>query len=138
MSPSRKYKGPTLVVVTQEAAKQQPYPYVHVNEDGSVRELSPEERSFLETPFTPGDGGRPATKESYSSLNGWGNPRGFCRRDRIPSDIEIMPAEIKDPPTIKNTLKQQLDQARNLGFKVVENSDGSITISRISITDNNS
>lgn len=91
MNPGKKNSGPTFVVVTPEAARQNPYPYVYVNEDGTVRELRPDERSFLETSFTPGDGGRPATKDSYNSVNGWGSIRGFCRRDRIPGDIGIQP-----------------------------------------------
>ena len=89
MSWNKKYQGPVFVVVSQQAANQYPYPYVFVKEDGTVRELGPAERSFLETPFTPGDSGRPALKGSYQSKNGWGSIRGFCRRDRIPSDIEI-------------------------------------------------
>ena len=92
MTPAKKYTGPTFVVVSQEAARQNPYPYVHVNDEGTVRELYPKERSFLETPFTPGDSGRPAIKSSYHSKNGWGSIRGFCKRDRIPTDIEILPA----------------------------------------------
>jgi hypothetical protein len=99
MDPSKKYTGPTFVVVSGREACQTPYPYVHVNQDGSVRELFAAERSFLETPFMPGDGGRPAIKSSYKSLNGWGNLRGFCRRDRIPAEIEIKPAEDPAPPT---------------------------------------
>ncbi len=90
MSPSNKYNGPTFVIVSRQAAKQYPYPYVHVNDDGTVRELRPEERSFLETPFSPGDGGRPALKSSYDSRNGWGSIRGFCRRDKIPPSVEIL------------------------------------------------
>jgi len=90
MNSTNKYNGPTFVVVSQEAAKQSPYPYVHVNDDGTVRELRPEERSFLETPFSPGDGGRPALKSSSDSKNGWGSIRGFCRRDKIPSNVKIL------------------------------------------------
>jgi len=48
-----------LWVVTPSEAKQTPYPYVWVDEEGGVRELSPHEKEFLETPFSPGDGGAP-------------------------------------------------------------------------------
>jgi len=34
----------------------EPYPYVHVNADGSARELHPSERRYLETEFKGGDG----------------------------------------------------------------------------------
>ena len=131
MSKANKYSGPTMVVVTEEAARQNPYPYVQVNDDGTVRELRAEERSFLETRFSPGDGGRPAVKESYRSKNGWGSVRGFCRRDKIPSDIEILSAEPKSPSiSLEKSLQKQLDEIKKLGFQVTENPDGSITISK--------
>lgn len=86
----------TFTIVSQTEAKQVPYPYVYVNHDGSVRELRPGERTFLETPFLPGDGGRPAIKHSYSSQNGWGSIRGFCKRSNIPSTVEIQQTDPVD------------------------------------------
>ena len=84
-----------FTVVSPGEAKQNPYPYVHVNHDGSVRELSPDEKAFLETPFLPGDGGRPAIKSSYESKNGWKSIMGFCKREFIPAHLEIQPYEEK-------------------------------------------
>lgn len=81
----------TFRVVTESEAKQDPYPYVWVDAQGGVRELSANEKQFLETPFSPGDGGAPFTKSVYQQKNGWGNLRGFCRRIHIPKRIEIQP-----------------------------------------------
>jgi hypothetical protein len=132
MPPVNKSSQPTFVVVSQQAAKQTPYPYVHVNDDGTVRELHPAERNLLETPFLPGDGGRPAVKTSFTSRNGWGSLRGFCRRMDLPSGIEVLAASAIQPQkSIQESLEELLYQARTLGFQVVENPDGSITISRI-------
>jgi hypothetical protein len=78
-------------IVSESDAKQKPYPYVWVDVQGGVRELSENERAFLETPFSAGDGGRPAVKSSYRSKNGWGNYSGFCKRSYIPEDIDIKP-----------------------------------------------
>lgn len=87
----------TFTVVTKNEARQKPYPYVWVDEIGNVRELSPSEKEFLETPFLPGDGGAPSTKSDYQQKNGWGNLRGFCRRSKIPEEIVIQSYE-QDPP----------------------------------------
>ena len=83
----------TFTIVSKSEAKQTPYPYVWVDEEGRVRELSPNEKEFLETPFSPGDGGAPNTKSHYQQKNGWGNLRGFCQRIHIPEEIEILPYE---------------------------------------------
>ena len=40
--------------------------YVYVNEDGTARELHPNERQYLETEFLPGDGAAPHVKRSYA------------------------------------------------------------------------
>ena len=90
-SPERKF-----AVVSVEEAGQEPYPYVFVEDDGGVRELRPDERTYLETPFLPFDGGRPAVKESYESKNGWGSVRGFCHRNKIPADTVINKEEDPD------------------------------------------
>ncbi|HKJ26741.1 MAG TPA: hypothetical protein VJ965_03805 [Anaerolineales bacterium] len=80
-----------FIIVSPSEAKQNPYPYVWVDVEGRVRELSLKEKEFLETPFLPGDGGRPAIKSSYDSKNGWGKVSGFCHRNKIPPNIEIQP-----------------------------------------------
>lgn len=133
MSSHRKHTSPTFVIVSQQEARQYPYPYVHVNDDGSVRELSASERSFLETPFLPGDGGRPAIKSSYDSKNGWGSIRGFCRRDKIPQHVRLPASGISHHvQSDRDSLDELLDQIKALGYQVLENPDGSFTISKSS------
>lgn len=130
MNKSNNQGQAVFVIVSQQESQQKPYPYVHVNDDGTVRELRSDERSFLETPFLPSDGGRPAIKSSYQSKNGWGTIRGFCRRSHIPSSLTILPADTS--PSHKpdrKALAGLLHQIRELGFQVTENPDGSITLS---------
>jgi hypothetical protein len=55
--------------------------YVYVNEDGTARELHPNERQYLETEFLPGDGAAPHVKRSYTERNGWVKS-GASSRDR--------------------------------------------------------
>jgi hypothetical protein len=56
------------------------FKFVYVNQDGSVRELSPEERGYLSEEFPGEDGGRPYIKWSYESRDGWGSKSGFIER----------------------------------------------------------
>jgi len=86
MSPGR-----TFTVVTKDEATVEPYPYVHVNADGTVRELFAGEKEYLETPFSPFDGNRPYVKGSYLEKNGWKDIRGFLRRSQLPAEVEVLP-----------------------------------------------
>ena len=87
---------PDPIVSAAEAA-QSPYPFVRVNDDGTVRELHEAERRYLEEPFFPWDGGRPYFKFAFDSRDGWGSIAGFCRRSFIPAHLPIAPAPAKDP-----------------------------------------
>lgn len=78
-----------FAVVNENESKQRPYPYVYVLRDGSVRELTKDEREYLETPFHPADGARPYVKNGYYSKDGWGSIQGFCARYQIPTNITI-------------------------------------------------
>jgi hypothetical protein len=113
----------SFVVVDANQAKVEPYPYVYVNADGSARELHPNERSYLETPFDPFDGGRPYTKGSYSQKDGWGDFKGFLQRSRLPPGTQVHPAPADDPskPLTREDYVQFL---RGKGMEVIENSDG--------------
>jgi hypothetical protein len=84
-------------VVDPSEAGANPYPYVYVDADGAVRELHASERSYLEEPFHPADGGRPYVKSSFSARDGWGTVAGFCRRKHVPPDVPIGPAPEQDP-----------------------------------------
>src|SRR6266481_1011879 len=79
-------------LVSPEKANSETYPYVFVDNDGSVRELNQEERKYLETPFSGSDGARPYVKFNYRSRDGWGELKGFCRRSAIPKGMPIRSA----------------------------------------------
>jgi hypothetical protein len=74
------------VIVDKTSSKLNPYPYVYVLENGSIRELTKSEKEYLETPFHPGDSGRPYVKDSYNSKDGWGKISGFCARYLVPTN----------------------------------------------------
>jgi hypothetical protein len=119
-------------IVSQTEALQNPYPYVHVNEDGTVRELHGAERSHLETLFSPYDGARPYIKNNFQDKNGWGSIEGFCHRSQIPSDrsISAAPVENPNPPMSKADFVAMLKK-KSAGFEVIENADGTVTMKRV-------
>jgi hypothetical protein len=118
-----------FVFVRKEEAAIEPYPYVYVNDDGMVRELHRVEREYLQTPFSPFDGGRPYVKGSYLAKNGWRNLSGFLLRSQLPAGIEIgaAPVEITNKTLTK---EQSVESLREKGFDVTENGDGTITARR--------
>ena len=65
------------------------FPYVTVDDDGGVRELTADEEQYLNTRFEPGNGARPYVKSWYEQRNALGSMRGFLRRDRVPRYIHI-------------------------------------------------
>ena len=69
--------------------KEPGFEYVYVEDDGAVREISEDDQKYLNTYFSPGDGGRPSIKTRYRSRNGWGSIRGFIPRRRVPRWIVI-------------------------------------------------
>jgi len=78
---------------------------VYINDDGSARELSETEKKYVGTEFSPLDGARPHIKTRYQQRNGWGNLRGFLRREDGPvgMPIKLAPSE--------TTSRQQTPQA---------------------------
>jgi hypothetical protein len=117
----------SFVIVDAYQAKVEPYPYLYVNSDGSARELHPNERNYLETPFDPFDGGRPYTKASYSARNGWGEIAGYLERSKLPRGTQIHPAPVEDPfPPL--TREDQVRRLRDRGMEVIENNDGTFRI----------
>ena len=121
-----------FAVVSQAEASSVPYPYVYVNDDGSVRELHPSERLYLETLFNPFDGSVPYIKDSYNQKNGWGSLRGYCHRSKIPSDIEILNAPLEDPRKVSKDgfIEKLIDSAAKNGFTVTDNKNGTLTLKR--------
>jgi len=71
---------------------------VFVNEDGSVRELTDDDKKYVDTEFSPFDGARPYLKLHYSDRNGFGSLRGYLPRDEVPAGVPIGPAPASMPP----------------------------------------
>ena len=65
--------------------------FVYVEEDGSARELFPDEAEYLATPFHPADGARPYIKDRYDSRAPGGRLRGYLERKWLPSDVKVRP-----------------------------------------------
>ena len=86
-------------VVSAVQSRLEPYPYVHVNPDGTFRELSDAERDYLETPFHPFDGARPYVKSAYSDRDGWGSIEGPCLRSALPENPQQGSAPGATPAT---------------------------------------
>jgi hypothetical protein len=112
--------------VSAEESEAQPYPYIHVNDDGSARELRRTEREHLETPFLGADGGRPYVKWRYSQRNGWGDMGGFLKRTKLPKGMIVGPAPIGEPE--RDSKAETIWRARGMGCEVLENDNGSYTI----------
>jgi hypothetical protein len=64
---------------------------VYVNEDGSVRELTAAEKTYVEAEFSPLDGARPYIKSSYRDRTAWGI-QGYLPRAEVPESVFIHPA----------------------------------------------
>ncbi|MGD0628823.1 MAG: hypothetical protein ABR987_05695 [Terracidiphilus sp.] len=115
-----------FAVATVDEVGAEPYAYIYVNSDGSARELHTDEKLYLETPFQPGDGGRPYVKGSYAQKNGWGEIIGFMRRSKLPQGAQIAPAP-RENPVKPLTREDQMRFLREKGMDIMENSDGSFT-----------
>src|SRR5688572_1399248 len=102
--------------------------YVYVNQDGSVRELSPEDRDYLSEKFYNGDSGRPYIKSSYESHDGWGSQSGFISRRQVPARMKILPVHPNYDAAVKKLGEEEdiLDEP-DAGDIMIENADGSIT-----------
>lgn len=69
--------------------------FVYVNQDGTVREVSPGEQAYLSQEFSGDDGGRPYIKSRFESADGWGSQAGFIDRRYGPARIAILAAPRK-------------------------------------------
>lgn len=101
--------------------------FVYVNQDGSVRELSRDERDYLAQDFHPGDGGRPYIKASFDSQDGWGSVSGFLSREQVPTHVEIEPVNPDYVPPEFDARRELIEDGKRAGDIVTENPDGSVT-----------
>jgi hypothetical protein len=123
----------TYAAVSATEALLVPYPYIHVNDDGTVRELHATERRTLEAEFSPFDGARPYVKSAFDARDGWGNISGFCHRSKVPSNTSVAPAPAIDPspPTGKaEQIRWLREKAVAFGFEVSEKPDGTLELKR--------
>ncbi len=119
-------------ILVLKMTAQNAYPYVYVNEDGSVRELHQIERDDLQIDYSPGDGNRPYIKPTYDSRSAMGFLRGFCPRDRIPPQIKIAPAPIEAPNQYMTEEEGEVFMKKFLNnFEEVREPDGKIWYRRI-------
>jgi len=87
--------------------------FVYVNQDGTARELSLDERDYLATEFSPGDGGRPYIKGTYNDRDGWGSISGFLLRRRLASSITVKPVN----PNYKMPVHEMPDYLLNADYE---------------------
>lgn len=74
------------------------FEFVFVEEDGSVRELYDDEKTYLNTKFLPSDGARPYIKSSYDETVIENRKiAGYIRRIRVPKEIHIREVEKPTP-----------------------------------------
>jgi hypothetical protein len=105
------------------------FEFVYVNQDGSIRELSPEEQTYLSNEFSGADSGRPYVKSSYESRDGWGSRSGFVERRKIPAQIEISPVHPDFDARAKELGFDMLDSHRAAGDIIETRADGSVACS---------
>lgn len=68
-------------------------PYVYIEDDGTARELEPDEVRYLNTEFHGADGARPYIKANYEQLTFDGKMRGYLLRDELPPGSKIKSIE---------------------------------------------
>jgi len=107
----------------------EPFRFVHVNADGTVRELHESERRYLQTEFKGGDGAAPYIKSRYDERNGWNELTGYLERRLLPEGMATAAAPADDPirPLDRG---EYIAWLRGKGVEVIENADGSLTVKR--------
>jgi hypothetical protein len=63
--------------------------FVYIENDGTARELTEDEKEYLNTEFHPTDGARPYIKFRYRSLTPDGKMHGFLWRRRLPRGMPV-------------------------------------------------
>jgi hypothetical protein len=63
--------------------------FVWIDDDGTARELTDEEKDYLNTDFHPTDGARPNIKFKYDSLTPDGKMRGYLWRHELPLGMPV-------------------------------------------------
>ena len=92
------------------------FEYVYVEENGTVRELSREEKGYLKETFDPADGARPYIKSRYESKTPDGKIHGFIPRNRVPKRIEIIEPKM-ETETWRRTWILMIKDLTNLEYQ---------------------
>jgi hypothetical protein len=71
---------------------------VFIDDDGSARELTDAEKTYVDADFSPFDGARPYVKSRYGQRNALGELRGYLQRSLLPHGTSIKPAPSPSPP----------------------------------------
>lgn len=98
-----------------------------MNQDGSVRELSPAERAYLSQEFSGDDSGRPYIKSDHLKRDGWGSLSGFIERRKVPAQIRVLPVHPDYDAKAEELGFDQLDSHRAAGDIIETNADGSVS-----------
>jgi hypothetical protein len=109
----------TIVNPPKMAAVPNAAALVYVNEDGSVRELTAAEKTYVDTEFSPLDGARPDIKSDYLERTARGF-QGYLLRAAVPDGVSVHPAPPQDrlqpqtPQTVAGSLSELIrKQARS-------------------------
>ena len=70
---------------------------VYVDNDGSARELSDSEKTYVDRDFRPFDGARPYIKSHYQQRTPAGELRGYLDRTKLPAGTPIAAAPPSTP-----------------------------------------
>jgi len=105
------------------------FDYVYVNQDGTARELSPEEQKYVVEKFSPADGARPYFKTNYESRDGWGSLSGFIERRLVPAGISILSVCSDFDAKYAAAQLDFIEIERGSGHVITKNGDGSVTSS---------
>lgn len=100
--------------------------FVYVNQDGTVRELSPAEREYVSAEYSGGDSGRPYIKSRFESVDGWGSQSGFILRRRVPTAISILPVHPAFDERETALVSDFFASFRAAGDLIETRSDGSV------------
>ena len=85
-------------LVSASEARKTTYPYVWVEDDGTYRELTLEDRDYLEESFHPADSGRPYVKHSLYQRTPDGLIGGFLKRSKLPRGLQPGQPIPPEPP----------------------------------------
>ena len=116
---------------TSESSGATGFPFVYVNQDGSVRELSSNEQKYLSAEYNGADGGRPYVKATFESKDGWGSLSGYLPRKLAPGQLTIESVNPNYDAAVKefdkNFMETRWNAERAAGDTVTVHPNGSIS-----------